>query len=329
MFSGWSSGSTRDAHDLPFLAPRSIVRSTSRSRARGPSSRSSTPDSRRRSLIARCRPKRLRAISIGGVPPATAAARSAVAHPRDPRPLGLQRPVLGAEVRAEHVQVLAPEVARLGVLGAPGVIGRRKATAGPPPSPGVTSSPRCPRTAIDSSITPSSSTVTKVWSKRAMPPGTTARSEASLGCRSRSTVSTVSSTSSISSFSHAADRPRGLRRDRDRRPARLPPARAAGGRPRARRAGAGPRGLAGRAGAARSTSRSWSPRRSRSTTARPTRASPSPPRCIKPTFGLAGTPEILDAVKATGRRTAVLVGFETDICVYQSAVGLLDERPAA
>jgi nicotinamidase-related amidase len=48
------------------------------------------------------------------------------------------------------------------------------------------------------------------------------------------------------------------------------------------------------------------------------------PAFIKPTFGLAGTPEILDAVQATGRSTAVLVGFETDICVYQSAVGLLD-----
>jgi hypothetical protein len=42
---------------------------------------------------------------------------------------------------------------------------------------------------------------------------------------------------------------------------------------------------------------------------------------IKPTFGLAGTPEILAAVT---RPTAVLVGFETDVCVYQSAVGLLD-----
>jgi nicotinamidase-related amidase len=42
---------------------------------------------------------------------------------------------------------------------------------------------------------------------------------------------------------------------------------------------------------------------------------------IKPTFGLAGTPEILAAVT---RPTAVLVGFETDVCVYQSAVGLLE-----
>jgi nicotinamidase-related amidase len=45
---------------------------------------------------------------------------------------------------------------------------------------------------------------------------------------------------------------------------------------------------------------------------------------VKPTFGLAGTPEILEAVRDTGRATAVLVGFETDVCVYQSAVGLLD-----
>ena len=48
------------------------------------------------------------------------------------------------------------------------------------------------------------------------------------------------------------------------------------------------------------------------------------PAWLKPTFGLAGTPEILSAVRATGRPTAVLVGFETDVCVYQSAVGLLD-----
>ena len=44
----------------------------------------------------------------------------------------------------------------------------------------------------------------------------------------------------------------------------------------------------------------------------------------KPTFGLASTPEILAAVEATGRRTAVLVGAETDVCVAQSAIGLHD-----
>ena len=42
----------------------------------------------------------------------------------------------------------------------------------------------------------------------------------------------------------------------------------------------------------------------------------------KPTFGLASTPEILAAVEATGRRTVVLVGAETDVCVAQSAIGL-------
>jgi nicotinamidase-related amidase len=45
----------------------------------------------------------------------------------------------------------------------------------------------------------------------------------------------------------------------------------------------------------------------------------------KPTFGLAGAPEILAAVRETGRRTAVVVGCETDVCVAQSAIGLLGE----
>jgi nicotinamidase-related amidase len=46
------------------------------------------------------------------------------------------------------------------------------------------------------------------------------------------------------------------------------------------------------------------------------------PVFTKPTFGLAGTPEILESVRATGRGTVVLVGCETDVCVAQSAVGL-------
>lgn len=41
-------------------------------------------------------------------------------------------------------------------------------------------------------------------------------------------------------------------------------------------------------------------------------------------FGLADNPEILAAVEATGRRTAVLVGMETDVCVAQSALGLIE-----
>jgi nicotinamidase-related amidase len=48
------------------------------------------------------------------------------------------------------------------------------------------------------------------------------------------------------------------------------------------------------------------------------------PRIIKPTFGLPGCPEAVEAVRATGRPTAVLTGFETDVCVAQSALGLLD-----
>jgi nicotinamidase-related amidase len=49
------------------------------------------------------------------------------------------------------------------------------------------------------------------------------------------------------------------------------------------------------------------------------------PVLSKPTFGLAGTPEILAAVRATGRGTAVIVGCETDVCVAQSAIGLLEQ----
>jgi nicotinamidase-related amidase len=47
-------------------------------------------------------------------------------------------------------------------------------------------------------------------------------------------------------------------------------------------------------------------------------------RCPKPTFGLADVPEILAAVEATARHSAVLVGMETDVCVAHSALGLLD-----
>ena len=43
---------------------------------------------------------------------------------------------------------------------------------------------------------------------------------------------------------------------------------------------------------------------------------------VKPTFGLTGTPEIVGRIESTGRGTAVLVGFETDVCVAQSAIGL-------
>jgi nicotinamidase-related amidase len=45
----------------------------------------------------------------------------------------------------------------------------------------------------------------------------------------------------------------------------------------------------------------------------------------KMTFGLGGDPLILGDVESTGRRTAVLVGFETDVCVMQSTLGLLQQ----
>ena len=49
---------------------------------------------------------------------------------------------------------------------------------------------------------------------------------------------------------------------------------------------------------------------------------PGTVRHVKPTFGLTGDPEIIADIASTGRRTAVLVGLETDVCVAQSAIGL-------
>jgi len=51
---------------------------------------------------------------------------------------------------------------------------------------------------------------------------------------------------------------------------------------------------------------------------------PATPVFDKAEFGLAGVPEIVAAVESTGRRTAVLLGAETDVCVAQSAIGLRD-----
>lgn len=42
-------------------------------------------------------------------------------------------------------------------------------------------------------------------------------------------------------------------------------------------------------------------------------------------FGLAGNPDILKDVDATGRKTAICVGMETDVCVAQTAIGLIGE----
>ncbi len=41
-------------------------------------------------------------------------------------------------------------------------------------------------------------------------------------------------------------------------------------------------------------------------------------------FGLAADPEILNDVQKTNRDTAILLGLETDVCVAQSAIGLLE-----
>jgi nicotinamidase-related amidase len=40
-------------------------------------------------------------------------------------------------------------------------------------------------------------------------------------------------------------------------------------------------------------------------------------------FGCADQPDICNAIKATGRSTAVLIGMETDVCVAHSALGLM------
>lgn len=44
----------------------------------------------------------------------------------------------------------------------------------------------------------------------------------------------------------------------------------------------------------------------------------------KNAFGLAGNPDILADVETTNRKTAILVGTETDVCIAQSALGLME-----
>ncbi|MBE0683701.1 MAG: isochorismatase family protein [Anaerolineales bacterium] len=44
----------------------------------------------------------------------------------------------------------------------------------------------------------------------------------------------------------------------------------------------------------------------------------------KMSFGLAAQAEILEAVEASGLKTVVLIGYETDVCISQSALGLMD-----
>jgi nicotinamidase-related amidase len=47
-------------------------------------------------------------------------------------------------------------------------------------------------------------------------------------------------------------------------------------------------------------------------------------RHMKPTFGLAACLPIMADLERRARHTAVLCGFETDVCVAQSALGLAD-----
>ena len=41
-------------------------------------------------------------------------------------------------------------------------------------------------------------------------------------------------------------------------------------------------------------------------------------------FGLTAQADILEAVQGTQRKTAVLIGYETDVCITHSALGLMD-----
>ena len=53
---------------------------------------------------------------------------------------------------------------------------------------------------------------------------------------------------------------------------------------------------------------------------------PDTPVLSKMIFGLAADDEIMNAIKKTGHKTAILAGFETDVCIAHSAIGLLQQR---
>ncbi|MFZ5902550.1 MAG: isochorismatase family protein [Chloroflexota bacterium] len=51
---------------------------------------------------------------------------------------------------------------------------------------------------------------------------------------------------------------------------------------------------------------------------------PNMPIYNKMVFGLADQPDIFAAVEQTRRKTAILIGLETDVCITHSAIGLLE-----
>ena len=64
------------------------------------------------------------------------------------------------------------------------------------------------------------------------------------------------------------------------------------------------------------------PRNGGTTGAIANRLAEGTPELNKVVFGLAAQPDIRAAIENTGRRTAVLVGLETDVCVQHSCLGL-------
>lgn len=54
------------------------------------------------------------------------------------------------------------------------------------------------------------------------------------------------------------------------------------------------------------------------------RLPPGTPILPKAVFGVVDESAVMAAIESTGRRTAILVGAETDVCIAQSAIGLAD-----
>ena len=52
---------------------------------------------------------------------------------------------------------------------------------------------------------------------------------------------------------------------------------------------------------------------------------PNVPMIGKSAFSCCGEPAFVEAFKETGKRQAILVGIETHVCVYQTAIDLLEQ----